>query len=161
MGIETGISFEVLARITAAFDLVQIMEKRPRPECVKAPREMLQPRPIAAKPDFKPGAVRRLGRGDYRLRREGDALNSFVDMAFPFPLAARVLSPIFCPMNQPAADSLPPRAIFDWEQKCSWPWPCVDVCVEALPLGRNGSPPMAGDQLTPVMIRRSLLPFGQ
>jgi|SRR5580704_13846910 hypothetical protein len=71
MGIETGISFEVLARITAAFDLVQIMEKRPRPECVKAPREMLQPRPIAAMPDFKPGAVRRLGRGDYRLRSGG------------------------------------------------------------------------------------------
>jgi hypothetical protein len=44
------------------------MEKRLLAERVKAPREMLQPHPIAAKTGFKPGAVGFLEGGDYRLR---------------------------------------------------------------------------------------------
>jgi hypothetical protein len=66
--IEQGIGFEVLAQRIAALDLVQIMEKRPRPQCVKVLREMSQPHPIAAKMDFKPGAIGFLEGGDYRSR---------------------------------------------------------------------------------------------
>jgi hypothetical protein len=67
IGIEAAIGFEVLAQRIAPLDLVDEVEKRPRPERVKAPREMLQPHQIAAKTDFNPGAVGFLGGGDCRL----------------------------------------------------------------------------------------------
>jgi hypothetical protein len=95
MGIETSVSFEVLAQIAAAFDLVQIMEKRPRPECVKAPREMLQPHPIAAKTDFKPGAIGFLEAAIIACAGGGISLDSFADMAFPFPF----LTPVFASLG--------------------------------------------------------------
>ena len=120
IGVETSVSFEVLAQIAAAFDLVQIMEKRPRPECVKAPREMLQPHPITAKTDFKPGAIGFLEAAIIACAGGGISLDSFADMAFPFPFLTPVFAslggecfvPIFCPSLEISPRRLPTARAF-------------------------------------------------
>lgn len=71
IGIEPGVSFEALAQIRAALDFVKTLENRPLAERTKAPREILKPRPVAAKAASKPGAIRRLDGSDYRLRSAG------------------------------------------------------------------------------------------
>src|SRR3984893_1284949 len=72
IGIETGIVLERLAQRGAPLDLLEIRGQRALAQCMKAPREILEPHLIAGDAHREGRAVGFLDGVDYRLRSVGN-----------------------------------------------------------------------------------------